>query len=81
MVFFVFECLLPIYDVIITLKELRKLAKSIYRQIKDMEMMNRLAREDIERSREREDSKNDKLKKLHPSILNMLQIAASTDGD
>jgi len=60
---------------------LKQLAESISLQTEETARTNRLAREDIERAREREDNKKDKLKKLHPSILNMLQMAASTDGD
>ena len=83
------ECIIPPLNSMTTVSSapgentavLRQLAESISRQTEETERTNRLAREDIERTREREDSKKDKLKKLHPSILNMLQMAASTDGD
>ena len=58
---------------------LKQLAESISRQTEETERTNRLVREDIKRSREREESKKDKLENLHRSILNMLKMVASTD--
>ena len=60
---------------------LRQFAESISQQTEETKRTNRLTREVIETEREREDNKKNKLKKLHLSILNMLQMAASIDGD
>ena len=60
---------------------LRQLNEGIPRQNERIEETNKLARQEFDRKKEKDDKKKDRMSKLHSSFLNMLLNASSTDGD
>ena len=60
---------------------LRQLAEVISRQNERIEETNKLARQEFDRKKEKDDEKKDRMLKLHSSFLNMLLNPSSTDGD
>ena len=58
-----------------------QLTRSISRQTEEAETANLLRREKLQRMKEKDESKKDKTKKIHSSILNKMRMASSTDGD
>ena len=60
---------------------LAQLTRSISRQTEEAETANLLRREELQRLKENDGIKKDKTKKIHSSILNMIKMASSTDGD
>ena len=58
---------------------LRKLTEGISRQNERIEETNKLASQEFDRKKEKDDEKKDIMSKLHSYFLNMLLIASSTD--
>eukprot|EP00957_Ditylum_brightwellii_P190265 14482835-Ditylum_brightwellii.AAC.1 len=64
-----------------TLSVLRQLSDSISGQNKHATTTNKLMEDNMSCIKENDDKKKDRLKKLHPSILKMIKMVSSTDGD
>ena len=82
------QCIMPTVDTAIAAASagdnasvFLQLSTAISKQSEEAGIANRLRREEIDRAIERDESKKDKTNKLHSSIMNMLLMAASIDGD
>ena len=60
---------------------LRQLMEGISRQNERIEETNKLARQEFDRKKEKDDEKKDRMLKLHSYFINMLLSASSTYGD
>ena len=82
------QCIMPTVDTAIASASagdntgvFLQLSTAISKQSEEAGIANLLRREEIARAIEREETKKDKSNKLHPSIMKMLLMASSTDGD
>eukprot|EP00957_Ditylum_brightwellii_P175460 13358305-Ditylum_brightwellii.AAC.1 len=71
----------PTHYSITRAKALCQLTEIISHQNDNVTETNKLMQDNISWLREKEETKKDILKKLHPSSLEMLKMTSSTDGD
>ena len=60
---------------------LAQLSETMSRQTEEAATANRLRREELDRQKEKDDKKRNKISDLHPSTLNMLTMASSSNCD
>ena len=60
---------------------LRQLVEGLSRQNEYFEEANLISKKDLERKQDKDDEKKNRLKKLHPSNLQMILNASSVDGE
>ena len=60
---------------------LRQLTVSILPQTEEAESANALQKEELERKWEQDNTKKDRMKKIHPLVKNMILVASAMDED